>query len=124
VIVGTVKSKLPASEVVESLKVTMACNCADFEILSKSSTEITFRHGAINLRRGEHPKRGRILIRNSHDGSQIDYEIEVYGFIKYWLYFISLSCCWLVFPPILAYRALFHAPRQVMCNLLKVALGP
>ena len=47
------------------------------------------------------------------------YEIEVYGMIRYWLFFISITCCWLIFPPIRAYRALSYQPHQMMCKLLK-----
>ena len=120
-IVGKITSTLPAGEVFKLLKSTMISNVSDFAIQHTSTFEIFFTHGAVNMRRGQHPKRGKILVRQNPDGSQIDYEIEVYEWIKYWIYFISLACFWLIFPPILGYRALSITPRQLMRNLIKVA---
>ena len=99
----------------------MISNVSDFEIQHTTTCEIFFTHGAVNIRRGQHPKRGKIVVQQNPDGSQIEYEIEVYGWIKYWIYFISLACFWLIFPPILGYRALYITPRQLMRNLIKVA---
>ena len=120
-IVGKITSTLPANEVFKILKSTMISNCSDFEIQRTSTCEIFFTHGAVNMRRGQHPKRGKIFVQKNLEGSQIDYEIEVYGWIKYWIYFISLACFWLIFPPILGYRALYITPHHLMRNLIKVA---
>lgn len=120
-IVGKITSTLPAHEVFKLLKSTMISNVSDFEIQHTTTCEIFFTHGAVNMRRGQHPKRGKVLVQKNPDGSQIEYEIEVYGWIKYWIYFISLACFWLIFPPILGYRALYITPRQLMRNLIKVA---
>ena len=120
-IVEKITSTLPAHEVFKLLKSTMISNVSDFDIQHTSTFEIFFTHGAVNMRRGQHPKRGKVLVQQNPDGSQIEYEIEVYGWIKYWIYFISLACFWLIFPPILGYRALYIAPRQLMRNLIKVA---
>jgi len=120
-IVGKITTTLPAHQVFELLKSTMISNCSDFEILRTSTCEIFFTHGAVNMRRGQHPKRGKLRVQNNPDGSQIDYEIEVYGWLKYWIYFISLASFWLIFPPILGYRALYTTPRHLMRNLIKAA---
>ena len=121
-IVEKITSTLPAHEVFKLLKSTMISNGSDFEIQHTTTCEIFFTHGAVNMRRGQHPKRGKILVQKNSDGSQIDYEIEVYGWIKYWIYFISLACFLLIFPPILGYRALYITPRQLMRNLFKVTI--
>ena len=73
------------------------------------------------MRRGQHRKRGKILVQENSDGSVIEYEIEVYGWNKYWIYFISLACFWLIFPPIIGYRALKTTPRHLMRNLINAA---
>jgi len=123
-ITDSTKSHLYPAEVLDRLKTVMAAE--HFEILESSSNEIRFRHGAYFSstapsfpKRGQFPKRGRILIQPNVNGTQIEYEIEVYGMIRYWLFFISITCCWLIFPPILAYRALSYQPHQMMCKLLK-----
>ena len=120
-IVGKITSTLPAHEVFKLLKSTMISDSSDFEIQHTSTCEIFFTQGAVNMRRGQHPKRGKILVQQNPDGSQIEFEIEVYGWIKYWIYFISLACFWLIFPPIIGYQALYITPRQLMRNLIKVA---
>ena len=60
------------------------------------------------------------MIQSSVNGSQVEYEVEVYGMIRYWLFFISIACCWLIFPPVLVYRALSSKPRQLMRKVLQV----
>lgn len=121
----SIASPLSPSELNERLKATMTAQ--NFEVLEPSPNEITFRHWGSRYsttspsrpKRGEFPKRGQILIRPSGNGSQIDYEIEVYGIIKYWLILNAVVFCWLIFPPILIFRALSSQPRQLMRNLLQ-----
>ena len=124
-ITDSTQSHLSPAEVLDRLKTVMVAE--QFEILESSSNEIRFRHGAYFSstapsfpKRGQFPKRGRILIQPSEQGSRIDYEIEVYGIIRYWLFFISIACCWLIFPPVLVYRALSTKPRQLMRKVLQV----
>ena len=59
------------------------------------------------------------MIQPNEQVTQIDYEIEVYGIIKIWLFFVSVVCCWLIFPPVLVYRALSTKPRQLMRKMLQ-----
>ena len=75
-IVGKITSTLPAHEVFKLLKSTMISNVSDFEIQHTTTCEIFFTHGAVNMRRGQHPKRGKVLVQQNPDGSQIEYEIE------------------------------------------------
>ncbi len=124
-ITDSTQSHLSPAKVLDRLKTVMAAE--QFEILESSSSEIRFRHGAYFSsiapsfpKRGQFPKRGRILIQPSVNGSQIEYEIEVYGMIRYWLFFISIACCWLIFPPILAYQALSYQPHQMIRKVLQV----
>ena len=124
-ITDSTKSHLSPAEVLDRLKTVMATE--HFEILESSSNEIRFRHGAYFSstapsfpKRGQFPKRGRILIQPSVNGSQVEYEVEVYGMIRYWLFFISIACCWLIFPPVLVYRALSTKPRHLMRKVLQV----
>ena len=76
-IVGKITSTLPAHEVFKLLKSAMISNGSDFDIQHTTTSEIFFTHGAVNMRRGQHPKRGKILVQQNPAGSQIDYEIEV-----------------------------------------------
>lgn len=123
-ITDSTKSHLSPAEVLDRLKTIMAAEY--FEILESSSSEIRFRHGAFFSssapsfpKKGQFPKRGRIMIQPSEQGTQIDYEIEVYGIIRIWLFFVSVVCCWLIFPPVLVYRALSTKPRQLMRKMLQ-----
>ena len=123
-ITDSTQSHLSPAEVLDRLKTVMVAE--QFEILESSSSEIRFRHGAYFSstapsfpKRGQFPKRGRIMIQPSEQGTQIDYEIEVYGLIRIWLFFVSVVCCWLIFPPILVYRALSTKPSQLMRKLLQ-----
>ena len=124
-ITDSTKSHLSTAEVLDRLKTVMAAE--HFEILESSSNEIRFRHGAYFSssapsfpKKGQFQKRGRIMIQPSEQGTQIDYEIEVYGIIRIWLFFVSVVCCWLIFPPVLVYRALSTKPRQLMRKMLQV----
>lgn len=65
------------------------------------------------------PKKGRLSIRPEGTGSIIHYEIAVVGFPKYWILFIAIVFCWLIFPPLIVHRVLNHHPRQLMENLLQ-----
>ena len=123
-ITDSTKSHLSPAEVLDRLKTVMAAE--HFEILESSSNEIRFRHGAYFSssapsfpKKGQFPKRGRIMIQPNEQVTQIDYEIEVYGIIKIWLFFVSVVCCWLIFPPVLVYRALSTKPRQLMRKMLQ-----
>lgn len=124
-ITESTKSHLPPNDLIDRLKIAMAEE--NFEIRQPSTNEIRFRHWGAYFsssapsrpRKGEFPKRGRILIPPSENGSEIDYEIEVYGIVKYWMIFIGVVFCELIFPPILINRALSHHPRQLMRNLLR-----
>ncbi len=121
----SITSPLSPIELTERLKIAMTAQ--NFEVHEPTPNEISFRRWGARYsstspsrpKRGEFPKRGQILIRPSGNGSHIDYEIEVYGIIKYWLILNAVIFCWLIFPPILIFRALSNQPRQLMRNLLQ-----
>jgi hypothetical protein len=115
---GSVESKLAPSEVSTRLRAAMAAG--NFEIRSDSPTMLAFRHGTYLTESVPHlPKKGTIWISPSQSGSRIDYEIGISGFPKYWMVFIGIVFCWLIFPPIFAHRALCHHPDRLMKNLLQ-----
>ena len=92
----------------------------NFEILNKGNQEIDFRHGTYLTQTATMlPKRGRIFVQPSDSGSLVRFEIEVYGFAKYWMLFFAVVFCWLIFPPIIIYRALKYHPKRLMLNLLQ-----
>ena len=117
-ITGSKESTFSAPEVIDRLKTLMADG--NFEIRGSSPDEISFRHGTFLTSSAPLlPKEGRIKVQPSEKGSQIEYEIKVSGFAKYWMVFIGVVFCWLIFPPILVYRALMHHPHQLIRNLLQ-----
>ena len=112
------QSELEPGEVLSRLKSAMAGG--NFEILSQSADRIEFRHGTYLTQSAPLlPKRGVIRIAPAGNGSRVDYEIGVSGFAKYWVGFIGVVFCWLIFPAVIAHRALFHHPRRLMRNLLQ-----
>jgi len=117
-ITDTTQSTLSPSEVIDRLKTVMAAG--NFEIRGLSPDGISFRHGThLTSSAPLLPKQGRIKVQPDENGSKIDYEIEVSGFVKYWMIFIGVIFCWLILPPILVHRALVHHPHQLMRNLLQ-----
>lgn len=92
----------------------------NFEILEKEARVIRFRHGTYLTQTATMlPKRGHISVLPADDGSLLQFEIEVYGFAKYWMIFFAVAFCWLIFPPIIVHRALCHHPEKLMRNLLQ-----
>jgi len=117
-VTGTAQSDLTPSEASTRLRTAMAAG--NFEICSQSPAMIEFRHGTYLTQSAPLlPKIGSIRIEPSGTGSRIDYEIGVSGFAKYWMGFIGIAFCWLIFPAILIHRALFYHPERLMKNLLQ-----
>jgi len=117
-ITDTKQSILSPSEVIDRLKIVMAAG--NFEIRRSSPEGISFRHGTyLTSSAPLLPKQGQIKVQLDENGSRIDYEIEVYGFVKYWMIFIGVIFFWVIFPPLLVHRALVHHPHQLMRNLLQ-----
>ena len=115
---GTAQSDLLPSEVSSRLRAAMAGG--NFEIISQSPEQIVFRHGTFLTQSAPLlQKSGRISIRPSESGSHIDYEIGVVGFAKFWIGFFGIAFCWLIFPAVIVYRALFYHPERLMRNLLQ-----
>jgi hypothetical protein len=83
---GTQKSSLPPDQVIDRLVGAMAGG--NFEILEKEARVIRFRHGTYLTQTATMlPKRGHISVLPADDGSLLQFEIEVYGFAKYWMIF-------------------------------------
>lgn len=117
-ITGSKESNLPPGEVFAQLKTLLASG--NFEILEASPEKIEFRHGTyLTSSAPLLPKRGQFRIEPNEQGSKIDFEIEVSGFAKYWILFVGVLFCWLIFPPIFVQRALVHHPQQLIKNLLQ-----
>ena len=115
---GSTRSDLAPGEALDRLVLAMAAG--NFEILRRSPDGVDFRHGsylaqsAVSL-----PKSGTISVFSDEPGCRVDYEIGVSGFAKYWIGFLGVAFCWLVFPAVIAYRALFYHPDRLMRNLLQ-----
>ena len=115
---GSKKSSFPPDQAIDRLCAAMAGG--NFEIEHKDSNRISFRHGMYLTQTATMlPKRGAISVRPNDAGSLVQYEIEVYGFAKYWLMFFAVLFCWLIFPPIIVFRAMKHHPERLMKNLLQ-----
>lgn len=92
----------------------------NFEIISQSPERIVFSHGTFLTQSASLlPKRGKITISRKGTGSSIDYEIGVVGFAKCWIGFFGIIFCWLIFPAVIAHRAIFYHPERLMKNLLQ-----
>jgi len=117
-ITGSTQSDFTPSEVLTRLRAAMAAG--NFEILSQAPAMIVFRHGTYLTQSAPLlPKKGSIRITPNGSGSRVDYEIGVSGFAKYWMAFIGIAFCWLIFPAILVHRALCYHPDRLMKNLLQ-----
>jgi len=91
----------------------------NFEILDDSPLSIDFRQGTYLTQSAPLlPKTGTIRISPDGTGSNVKFEIGVTNFAKYWMIFVGVAFCWLIFPPILIHRALVHHPAQLMRNLM------
>lgn len=92
----------------------------NFQITNATDSSISFKHGTYLTQSAPlFPKRGTINLADRDGKTEITYTVEPVGFPKYWLILIGILFCWLIFPPILAYRALRHHPQQLMENLLQ-----
>lgn len=112
-------SELPPGQAEERIRAAMAGG--NFEIKDIRPGTMAFLHGTFLTQTATMlPKRGCLTIQPHGDGSLISYEIELYGFMKYWLMFIGIALCWLIFPAIFASRSLTYHPRRLMENLLQV----
>jgi uncharacterized membrane protein len=108
----------PVAEVIDRLRLAMAGG--NFEIAIATDSTLTFRHGTYITQTAQLlPMRGTIRVEPSGQSSAAAYEIEVAGPAKYALMLIAVLCCWAVFPPVVAHRALIHHPKRLMENLLQ-----
>ena len=115
---GSKHSSFSPDQIVDRLRTAMAAG--NFEITDGGSGRIEFRHGTYLTQTAPMlPERGNISIRPEGTGSMVQYKIEVYGFAKYWMMFIAIVFCWLIFPPLLVFRAINHHPVRLMENLLQ-----
>jgi hypothetical protein len=105
-------------EALDRLKLAMLGG--NFEITHSTEDSISFRHGTYLTQSASlFPKKGRIMVVSRGDGTELTYEIEPVGLPKYWLMVFGVLFCWLIFPPIMAYRALVYHPKRLMENLLQ-----
>ena len=117
-ITGAKLSKYTPPEIVERLRAALAAG--NFCILGETPNSIRFEHGTYMTSTASLlPKKGRFEFTKDKSGTQVTYEVEVTGFAKYWVAFVGIAFCWLVFPFILTQRALKVHPRLLMENLLQ-----
>ncbi len=115
---GSRTSALSVRQAEERLRTAMAAG--NFEIEPNGPGELVFRYGTLLTQTATQlPKRGRVVIEPAGDGSRIAYEVEVYGFAKYWMIFFAILTCWVIFPPLIVHRALTYHPKRLMENLLQ-----
>jgi hypothetical protein len=118
---GTKTVNRPPTEVLDRLGTVLAgANC---EIIERSERFLRFRHGThLTQTAPMLPKEGSIRLRRSPEGpgeaTVVEYSVAVTGFARVWLALVAVVFFWAIFPPILAWRALVHHPRQLMENLL------
>lgn len=105
-------------EVIDRLKLAMSGG--NFEITDVTKNSITFKHGTVLTQDASNfPKKGIIHVNRCEESTYVTFAVEPVGFPTYWLTFIGIILCWLIFPPILAYRTLVYHPRKLMNNLLQ-----
>ena len=92
----------------------------NFRIVDETPGAFRFEHGTYMTSTAPLlPKHGRIGFFDDGDGTKVNYEVEVSGFARYWIAFIGIAFCWLIFPFILTRRALKVHPKLLMENLLQ-----
>lgn len=108
----------PAAEVWDRLRMILAGANCEVEVVEEGRT-LRFRHGTYLTQTSPMiPKTGTLRLSETDGGTRIHYTVQLSGFVQVWLILIaSLTFC-LIFPPILAYRALVVHPRRFMENLL------
>ena len=117
-ITGSKMVRKSPAEALDRLKLAMSGG--NFKITALTENSISFRHGTCLTQSAPlFPKKGTIHLASEGHETEVSYEIEATGLPKYWLIVISILFCWAIFPPILAYRALVHHPKQLMENLLQ-----
>lgn len=80
---------------------------------------VTFRHGTmLTYTVSMMPKRGRMHLAEDGGRVRVDWTVESYGFARWWLTVWGVLFCWLVFPAILAHRAVAVEPRRFVERLL------
>lgn len=116
---GSKKTSLSPTQAMDRLVGAMAGG--NFEILEKEPGKIIFRHGTcLTQTVSMLPKRGSITIEPDGDGAIVRFEVEACGFPKYWLMFFGILFFWLIFPPLIVYRALNYHPKKLMENLFQL----
>lgn len=117
-IAGFKHSKHTPVEVADRLRAALAAS--NFLILNETPQTIDFEHGTyMTSTVSMLPKKGKFEFFADGNGTKVNYQVEVTGFAKYWMAFISIAFCWLIFPFILTHRALKIHPKRQMENLLQ-----
>lgn len=114
---GTRIVKASPFETADKLRMMLAA--ANCEITHASDSELDFQHGTYLTQTAPlFLKRAKIRLDPSRAGTSLNYDIHVAKPIVIWLSIFSILFCWLIFPPLIAYRALVYHPRRFMENLL------
>ncbi len=117
-ITGSKHSKHKPTEVAERLRAALAAG--NFRIVDETPEAIRFEHGTYMTSTASMlPKKGRFEFIGDSNGTKVNYAVEVTGFAKYWVAFVGIAFCWLIFPFILTQRALKVHPKLQMENLLQ-----
>ena len=114
---GTRTVKASPAEALDKLRMLLAA--ANCEIIHATDSAIQFRHGTYLTQTAPlFPKRANVRLERSPNGTLLSYDIHVSKLIVVWLSLFAILFCWLIFPPIIVYRALVYHPQRFMENLL------
>ena len=109
-IAGSRSVPKPIVEVTDRLRLILAsrnCHCSDAE----NGRVICFKYGSPGTQAPVLPLRGTFGLAEEDGTTAVTYQVAVAGFMRVWLIFLAAVFCWLIFPPILVYRALRVSPR-------------
>ena len=107
----------PVDEVSDRLRAILAG--ANFTVTASSDEGIEFRRGTYLTQSSPlFPKTGAFRFSPIEGGTRIDYTVALAPFPAVWLTMFGVLFCWLIFPAIIAYRAIRVHPKQMMENIL------
>jgi hypothetical protein len=117
-IAGSRSVPRPIAEVTDRLRLILAsraCHCSEAE----DGRVIHFRYGSSGTQAAPVlPLRGTFRLAEGDGATAVSYQVHVATFMRVWLLLLATAFCWLVFPPILVYRALRVTPRSYAESIL------
>ncbi len=105
------------AETLDRLKLMMAAG--NFEITDEAADSLSFKHGSMFASGASHfPKRGIVRLALAGGSTEVSYEVEPVGIMKYHMMLFGTLMFWMVFPAIIARKVLVDYPMRLMDNLL------